>query len=45
MVGAKRVAVSRAMKGLREAGAVETGRQRIMVKDAEALERIANEVT
>jgi CRP/FNR family transcriptional regulator, cyclic AMP receptor protein len=44
MVGAKRVAVSRAMKGLREAGAVETGRRRIVVKDAEALRRIANEV-
>jgi CRP/FNR family transcriptional regulator, cyclic AMP receptor protein len=45
MIGAKRVAVSRAMKGLREAGAVETGRQRIVVKDADALARIANEVT
>jgi len=44
MVGAKRVAVSRATKGLREAGAVETGRRRIVVKDAEALGRIANEV-
>ncbi len=44
MIGAKRVAVSRAMKGLREAGAVETGRRRIVVKDAEALARIANEV-
>ena len=44
MVGAKRVAVSRAMKGLREAGAVETGRRRIVVKDALVLERIANEV-
>jgi CRP/FNR family transcriptional regulator, cyclic AMP receptor protein len=44
MVGAKRVAVSRAMKGLREAGAVETGRRRIVIKDAEALGRIANEV-
>jgi CRP/FNR family transcriptional regulator, cyclic AMP receptor protein len=44
MVGAKRVAVSRAMKGLREAGAVETGRRRIVVKDAEVLGRIANEV-
>ena len=44
MVGAKRVAVSRAMKGLREAGAVETGRRHIVVKDAQALERIANEV-
>ncbi len=44
MVGAKRVAVSRAMKGLREAGAVETGRKRIVVKDAEALTKIANEV-
>ena len=44
MIGAKRVAVSRAMKGLREAGAVETGRRRIVVKDAKALGRIANEV-
>ena len=44
MIGAKRVAVSRAMKGLREAGAVETGRQRIVVKDAEELGRIADEV-
>jgi CRP-like cAMP-binding protein len=44
MVGAKRVAVSRAMKGLRGAGAVETGRRRIVIKDAEALGRIANEV-
>jgi CRP-like cAMP-binding protein len=44
MVGAKRVAVSRAMKGLREAGAVETGRRRIVVKNAESLGRIANEV-
>lgn len=44
MIGAKRVAVSRAMNGLREAGVVETGRQRIVVKDADALTRIANEV-
>jgi CRP/FNR family transcriptional regulator len=44
MIGAKRVAVSRAMKGLRETGAVETGRQRIVVKDAEELGRIADEV-
>jgi CRP/FNR family transcriptional regulator, cyclic AMP receptor protein len=44
MIGAKRVAVSRAMKGLREAGAVETGRRRIVVKDAKALGRIADEV-
>jgi CRP-like cAMP-binding protein len=44
MVGAKRVAVSRAMKGLREAGAVETGRRHIVVKDAETLGRIADEV-
>jgi hypothetical protein len=44
MVGAKCVPVSRAMKGLREAGAVETGRRRIVVKNAKALGRIANEV-
>jgi CRP/FNR family cyclic AMP-dependent transcriptional regulator len=31
MVGAKRLAVSRAMKGLREAGAVEAGRRRIVI--------------
>jgi CRP/FNR family transcriptional regulator, cyclic AMP receptor protein len=44
MVGAKCVTVSRAMKGLREAGAVETGRRRIVIKNAKALGRIANEV-
>ena len=44
MIGAKRVAVSRAMKGFREGGVVETGRQRIVVKDAEELGRIADEV-
>jgi hypothetical protein len=32
------------MKGLREAGAVENGRRRIVVKNAESLGRIANEV-
>jgi CRP/FNR family cyclic AMP-dependent transcriptional regulator len=44
MIGAKRVAVSRAMKGLREAGAVESGRRSLVVRDMGALGRIANEV-
>jgi CRP/FNR family cyclic AMP-dependent transcriptional regulator len=44
MIGAKRVAVSRAMRKLREAGAVGTGRRRIVVEDAETLGRIAREV-
>ena len=43
MVGAKRVALE-GDEGVREAGAVETGRRRIVVKDVEALGRIANEV-
>ena len=42
MIGAKRVAVSRAMKGLREAGALRSGqRGSIVVGDVEALRRIA----
>jgi CRP/FNR family transcriptional regulator, cyclic AMP receptor protein len=43
MIGAKRVAVTRAFRRLREAGAVEVGQHRIRVKDPEALERIAHE--
>jgi CRP/FNR family transcriptional regulator len=42
MIGAKRVAVSRAFKLLRKAGAVEVRRRRIYVKDREVLERIAH---
>jgi DNA-binding transcriptional regulator YhcF (GntR family) len=42
MIGAKRVAVTRAFKCLREAGAVDVQR-RIQVKDIDALERIAEE--
>jgi CRP/FNR family transcriptional regulator, cyclic AMP receptor protein len=41
MIGAKRVAVTRAMKKLRDDGLVEGGRKRILIKDREALERIA----
>jgi CRP/FNR family transcriptional regulator, cyclic AMP receptor protein len=41
MIGAKRVAVTRAFKRLREAEAVEVQRGRIHVKDVDALERIA----
>jgi CRP/FNR family transcriptional regulator, cyclic AMP receptor protein len=41
LIGAKRVAVSRAFKLLREAGAVETKQRRIYVRDREILERIA----
>ena len=43
MIGAKRVAVTRAFKRLREAGAVEVERGRIHVKDIDSLERIAKE--
>ena len=43
MIGAKRVAVTRAFKRLREAEAVEVQRGRIHVKDVDALERIADE--
>ena len=41
MIGAGRVAVSRALKDLREAGAVQTGRATVHVRDTEILERIA----
>jgi CRP/FNR family transcriptional regulator, cyclic AMP receptor protein len=43
MIGAKRVAVTRAFKRLREAGAVEVERGRIHVKDIDSLECIAKE--
>jgi CRP/FNR family transcriptional regulator, cyclic AMP receptor protein len=43
MIGAKRVAVTRAFKRLREAGAVEVERGHIHVRDVDALERIAKE--
>jgi CRP-like cAMP-binding protein len=42
MIGAKRVAVSRAFKRLREAGTVEVKQGRIYVRDVQALECIAN---
>jgi hypothetical protein len=35
------VAVSRALKDLREAGAVQTGRATVRIRDKEILERIA----
>jgi CRP/FNR family cyclic AMP-dependent transcriptional regulator len=41
MIGAGRVAVSRAFKELREEGAVDTGRTSVRVRDPEALRRIA----
>jgi CRP/FNR family transcriptional regulator, cyclic AMP receptor protein len=41
MIGAGRVAVSRALKDLREEGAVETGRATVRIRDTEILERIA----
>ena len=43
MLGTGRVAVSRAMKDLREAGAVGIAGRRIVVEDSRALERIAEE--
>ncbi len=41
MIGAQRVAVTRALGELRKAGAVQTRRRHIYVRDIEALERIA----
>jgi CRP/FNR family transcriptional regulator, cyclic AMP receptor protein len=43
MIGAKRVAVTRAMKDLREAGAVRLAGRHIVVEDTESLERIADD--
>jgi CRP/FNR family transcriptional regulator len=43
MIGAKRVAISRALLRLRATGAVEVKKRHIYLKDEEALERIANE--
>jgi CRP-like cAMP-binding protein len=42
LIGASRVAVSRAFGMLREAGAAEVKRRRIYVRDIDILERIAN---
>ena len=41
MVGAKRVAITRAMKKLRDTGALEADQERILIKDREALEGIS----
>jgi CRP/FNR family transcriptional regulator, cyclic AMP receptor protein len=41
MIGAKRVAVTRAMSKLRKDGLVDAGNESILLKDREALERIA----
>jgi CRP/FNR family transcriptional regulator, cyclic AMP receptor protein len=41
MIGAKRVAVTRALTGLRQTGAVEVHRRRIHVRDMDALRRAA----
>lgn len=43
MIGAKRVAVTRAMKELREVGAVGHVGRYIVVEDPEALQRIAED--
>jgi CRP/FNR family transcriptional regulator, cyclic AMP receptor protein len=43
MIGAKRVAVSRALSRLRAAGAVEVKQRHIYLRDQETLERIASE--
>ena len=42
MIGAKRVAISRALVRLRAAGAVEVKKRHIYLKDGRALERIAS---
>lgn len=41
MIGAKRVAVTRALTGLQKSGAVDLRHRRIYIKDIEALERAA----
>jgi CRP/FNR family transcriptional regulator len=41
MIGAKRVAVTRAMSKLRKDGVIEADRKHILIKDREALQRIA----
>lgn len=41
MIGAKRVAVTRAMSKLRRDGVIEADRKQILIKDREALQRIA----
>ena len=43
MIGAKRVAISRALGRLRAAGALEVKQLHIYLKDEEVLERIASE--
>jgi CRP/FNR family transcriptional regulator, cyclic AMP receptor protein len=43
MIGARRVAITRAFKRLREAGVVDVERHRIRIKDPEALRRLASE--
>ena len=43
MIGAKRVAVTRAMSKLRKDGAIEADRKHILIKDREALQRIATD--
>jgi CRP/FNR family cyclic AMP-dependent transcriptional regulator len=42
MIGAKRVAVSRAFNLLRQTGAVEASRRHILIRDTEALKRMAS---
>ena len=41
MIGAKRVAVTRAMSKLRNDGVIATDRKKVLIKDREALQRIA----
>jgi CRP/FNR family transcriptional regulator len=41
MISAKRVAITRAMKKLRDTGAVEADEERILIKDRETLERLS----
>jgi CRP/FNR family transcriptional regulator, cyclic AMP receptor protein len=43
MIGAGRVAVTRALRELQEEGAVELRRRRIHVKDPESLQRVADQ--
>jgi len=45
MIGARRVAVTRAMKELRETGALGHAGRHIVVEDTETLQRIAGDTT
>ena len=44
MIGARRIAVTRAMQEMRETGAVKLAGRRLVVEDTKTLQRIAEDV-